>query len=483
MNCIKIKFSLNAWCSGSLLIPNLKDKITRRRAADSTSSTARRANAVRLFFRFGMMILWLAVALPAQAFDIQRWTSSGGAKVLLVERHDNPIVDIDITFDAGSRRDAPDKIGVADMANGLLDTGTAQDDEEALRVKISDLAVTISSYGELERGGVRIRSLSRADTLNAAAAIANQMLVSPRYDDKVLQREKSRAIAGLRQSLTQPGFLAGRALDTLNYPQHPYGYGARENEASLAAISRADLQRFHAAHYAANNAVIAIVGDLTRAQAQQLAERLLQGLPESAAPLAAVPPVALNKNSRNQRIAHPASQAHIMLGLPVITRDDPDYYALLTGNYILGGGGFDSRLMKVLRDQKGYTYGASSSLSPLQQAGPLTIGFATKKASAEAALADARQVVADFVAQGPTEAELAQAKANIVGGFPLRFDSNAKLIGYLSVMGFYNLPNDFLDAYPAKVEALTTSQIRAAWQRRLNPAQLNTVVVGGNGGE
>lgn len=422
-------------------------------------------------------------ALPAQAIDIQRWTLPSGARVLLVERHENPIVDIDIAFDAGRRRDAPDKIGVADMANGLLDTGTAQDDEETLRVKISDLAVTVTSYGELERGGVHIRSLSKTPTLDAALTIANQMLVHPRYDAAVLAREKNRAVAQLKQNLTQPGFLANRALGALNYPQHPYGYGARESEASIAAITRVDLRRFHARHYTANHAVIAIVGAVSRAQAQSIAARLLHGLPEKGAALPPLPLPPSLTGGRSKTMIHPASQAYIMLGVPLINRHDPDYYALLTGNYILGGGGFDSRLMKMLRDQKGYTYGASSSLSPLQQNGPFTLSFSTQKASAGDALAAARQVVADFVAHGPTAAELAQAKANIVGGFPLRFDSNAKLIGYLSIIGFYNLPDDFLDAYPGKVTALSRAQIHAAWQRRLPPEKLNTVVVGAADGD
>lgn len=424
--------------------------------------------------------LWLLLCgwmLPAHALDIQQWQLPNGARVLLVSRHNNPIVDIDIAFDAGSRRDEAGKPGVADMANGLLDSGTAENDEEQLKAKISALAVNISSYGELERGGIRIRSLSRADTLHPALALANRILVAPRFDAQVLQREKSRAAASLRQALTRPAYLAGRQLQQLNYPTHPYGYGAHETEASLARIGRDDLVRFHARHYVTNQAVIAMVGDLNRDQADTIARTLLQGLPEQAAALPAVPAVPPAKG-QHRRLAHPASQAHIALGLPLIRRDDPDYYALLVGNYILGGGGFDSRLMKVLRDQKGYTYGAASSMNPLAQAGDFSIGFATQKASAEAALADTRQVVADFIANGPTEAELAQAKANIIGGFPLRFDSNAKLLGYLSIIGFYRLPDDFLDRYPERVAALTPEQIRSVWQRRVQPAQLNTVVVG-----
>lgn len=431
----------------------------------------------KLYVSGNLLCLWCLWSASAVAIDIQHWTQNNGARVLLVERHDNPIIDIDVAFDAGSRRDNPQHIGVADMANGLLDSGTQQDSEEILRAKIDDLAVTVQSYGELERGGVRIRSLSKPDTLSKTIIIANQMLVSPRYDANVLQREKTRAIASLQQGLTQPGFLADRATSQQNYPSHPYGYGARETTQTITAINRQQLLDFHKKYYQTNQAVVAIVGDVTRTQAQNLVDKLLHGLPHQAqaAALPAVPP----GSGRQQAIPHPATQAHIILSMPLITRDDPDYYALLVGNYILGGGGFDSRLMQVLRDRKGLTYGVYSNMNPLQASGPFTIALSTKKASTEEALTATRQVLADFIANGPTEQELTQAKANIIGGFPLRFDSNAKLIGYLGVMGFYRLPDDFLDTYPAKVEKLTAAQIQAVWQRRIKPADINSVVVGG----
>ncbi|MCP2041806.1 zinc protease [Neisseria sp. HSC-16F19] len=438
-------------------------------------------SATRPNGQFALALLLTAAAPTAHAIDIQRWPLACGGQVLLVERHDNPIVDIDIAFHAGSAYDHVRKPGVADMANGLLDTGTDRDDEETLRARISDLAATISSYGELERGGLRIRSLSEKATLGRVTTLANRILSRPRFDDAVLQREKQRAIAGLKQGLTQPRFIASRRLSLLNYPDgHPYGLTALESEDSIAAISRADVQDFHREHYRAQEAVVAVVGDINRADTEKLVKKLLAGLPENCRenPPHSILNATAARDGQHQSISHPASQAHIMLGMPLITRKDPDYYALIVGNYILGGGGFDSRLMKVLRDDKGYTYGAGSSLSPLHAAGPLTIGFSTQKAQAAEALAASRQVIADFIAQGPTEAELQQAKDNIIGGFPLRFDSNAKLIGYLSVMGIYGLPDDFLDAYPERVRALSREDIRRVWQQRVDTKALNSVIVG-----
>ena len=422
--------------------------------------------------------LQAATAVKSHNINIQRWQMDNGAKVLLVERHELPLVDIDVAFDAGTRRDAANKIGVADYAGALMDMGAGDLSEEDIRKQSSDLAVTVASYAGLERSGVRIRSLSEAKTLQPTLALANTILTQPRYEAAVLKREQDRSVLSLKQNETNPQFLGNRAMTRLNYPKHPYGYSAWENEKTIRAIKVADLQRFHAQYFRPQTAVISIVGDLNRSQAEQVAATLLAGLPQdkiALAPIAAVPV----KGGQTTTIAHPASQAHLALGLPVFTRDDPDYFPLLIGNYTLGAGGFDSLLMQELRDKRGYTYGASSSLEPLQQKGEFSINMSTKKASAADALKVSKEVVSQYVAQGPTEAQLQQAKANIIGGFPMRFDTNAKLLSWLGTIGFYNLPSDYLDTYTQKVNALTTEQIREAWQRRIKVNDLNVVVVGG----
>nr|WP_230371429.1 insulinase family protein [Paludibacterium denitrificans] len=166
------------------------------------------------------------------------------------------------------------------------------------------------------------------------------------------------------------------------------------------------------------------------------------------------------------------------VGMAVLKRDDPDYFPLVVGNYILGGGGFDSRLMKEVRDQRGLTYGVSSEFEPLQQAGPFTISLSTRNEQAAQALQVVRQTLQHYVQDGPTAAELEQAKANIIGSFPLRFDSNRKLLSYLALIGQYQLPLTYLDDYVRQVKSVTVQQVHEARQRRVNPAALHTVVVG-----
>jgi zinc protease len=183
--------------------------------------------------------------------------------------------------------------------------------------------------------------------------------------------------------------------------------------------------------------------------------------------------------SGEQRIAHPAVQAHLLVGLPALKRGDPDFFPLAVGNYSLGGGGFVSRLMKEVRDKRGLAYSVHSYFQPLQQLGPFQMGLQTKKTQADDALKVAREVLASFLEQGPTETELQAAKQNLIGSFPLRLDSNRELLENVAMIGFYGLPLDYLDRYPENIEKVTVADIKAAFARHVRPEHLVTVVVAG----
>ena len=422
----------------------------------------------------------LLLALPsAHALDIQRWRTAEGATVLLVERRENPIVDISVQFPAaGSIADSQGKNGVSDFAAGLLTTGTKKHDEENFNKRINDLAAQLESDNDRESSSLTLRSLSRPATLRQAGELMQQALSQPRYDAEVFRRTRQQAELALRQNESQPGYIAMRESVKLDYPQHPYSAAAYTSVQSLQAVSLDDVKTFHRNQYAKEGAVVALVGDLNRQQADRLVGNLLKGLPEKAQTAAKVPPVN-EQAGRRADIPFASEQAQVVMSMPLISRNDPDYYALVAGNYILGGGGFDSRLMKTLRDEHGYVYGVSSNLMPQREKGRFVIQFATQKSQAPKALEAAEAVLRRFIAEGPTEAELQQAKDNIIGSFPLRFDTNQKLLGYLGMIGLYDLPSDWMEQYPKKIEALTVDDVKKAWQRRVKPENLNTVVVGG----
>ena len=424
---------------------------------------------------------FLALILPLSvqaAVNIQRWTTPQGVQVLLTERHENPIIDMAVSFrGAGNASDPDGKSETAAFTAALLTGGTKEMDEETFNAQTNGLAVEIGSGTDNETTTATLRSLNRPDTLKKAVSLFNGALARPRFDEAVFRRNQTQAATVLQQQETKPDFTAARTLARLSYPDHPYGKGAYTTVQSINSITIDDIRAFYRTRYGKNNAVVAIVGDIDRKGADRLVQDALSGLPDLAAASVDVPPVKKHPAQRRD-IPFAGEQAQIMLGMPLITRNDPDYYALVVGNYVLGGGGFDSRLMEVLRNQRGDTYGVYSNLTPERQAGMFTIAYSSRKPAARASLAAAQEVIRQFIAEGPTEEEMSQAKANITGSFPLRFDSNAKLLGYLNLIGVYNLPDDYLEAYPKAVAKLTAADVKAAWQKRVRPEDLNIVVVG-----
>ena len=418
----------------------------------------------------------LAVAPLAQAAPvIQHWQTANGARVYFVESRALPIVDVQVDFAAGSAYDPQAKAGLATLTRGVLDLGAGELDENAIAGRLADLGAQLGGGADLDRASVSLRTLADETKREPALAILRSVLQAPRFAPDIIERELARRTAALKDALTRPDTLAVRAFWSALYPEHPYGRHATPE--SLAGLTRADVQAFYATHYRAERATVTLVGDLSRAQAEAIATRLVEALP-SGVPAAALP-APQGYVAGETRIVHPSAQAHVYLGLPAIQRGDPDFFPLMVGNYSLGGGGFVSRLMKEVREKRGYAYSVYSSFSPLAQPGPFQIVLQTKGAQADEALAVAREVLARFVAEGPTAAELKAAKQNLVGGFPLRLDSNRKILDNAAVIGFYGLPLDYLDRYAANVERVSAADVKAAFARHVAPERLFTVVAGG----
>ncbi|RDE49067.1 MAG: insulinase family protein [Candidatus Accumulibacter meliphilus] len=423
-----------------------------------------------------LLVLSLAAPLSDAAPRIERWQTTAGARVFFVENHALPIVDIQVDFAAGTAYENEAQAGVAALTRELLELGVAGMDETQIASRMADVGAQLSGEVDRDRASLVLRTLSMADKRTVALDLLRAMLSTPQFEAAVFEREKARSVAALKEALTRPETLASRALWSAMYAAHPYG--RQTTVESVAALERANVLAFHAAHYTAPRATLAIVGDLSRAQAEAVAEDLTAALPASPGMTTiAVPELP---SSSEQRIAHPALQAHLLLGLPALKRGDPDFFPLLVGNYTLGGGGFVSRLMKAVRDQRGMAYSVHSYFQPLAQLGPFQIGLQTKKEQAQDALKLTREVLASFLAQGPSKEELLAAKQNLIGSFPLRLDSNSEILGSVAVIGFYGLPLDYLDRYPDNIEKVTLADIKAAFARRVRPAHLVTVIVAGD---
>lgn len=424
-----------------------------------------------------LLALLLGLPLAAQAaLAIQHWQTPQGARVFFVESHELPMLDIAVDFAAGSARDPAGKAGLAQLTHGLLDQGAGGLSDTAIAHRLADVGAVLSGRLDRDRTGVMLRTLSSAAEKDKALDILARVLQRPDFPQAVVTREKQRLISSIREAEADPGTVASKAFYRALYGTHPYAHDEAGDPAAIARLTRGDLQAFYRTHYSVPNTVISLMGDVTRAEAEAIAVRLTAGL--SRAPALPALPKPVPAAASDTRIAHPSTQSHVLMGTVGMARNDPDFFPLFVGNYVLGGGGFDSRLLKEVRDKRGYAYSAYGYFLPLMEAGPFQLGLQTKLEQTDDALKVAQATLRQFIADGPSEAELTQAKSNLAGGFPLRIDSNRKILDYLSVIGFYRLPLDYLDTWVDQVNAVDVAAVKQAFARRVDPNKLVTVVVG-----
>ncbi len=429
-----------------------------------------------MFFKSALVLLLVSFNLVANAaVKINHWQTSTGAQVYFVENHDLPIIDMAVNFPAGSARDTKATSGVAGVTRYLMTLGADGMSEEVLTNKFADIGAILGGELDVDRAAFKLRTLSSEST--KALETFNKILHKPDFPQAILEREKTRIVAGLQESATQPESISNKAFMQALYPNHPYGLDESGEIETINAMKRDDLIAFYNTYYTAKSAVIALIGDMTEAQAKTIAEDAAKGLPQGVA-VPKIAEVTYPSAASTQRIVHPASQAHILMGYPGIKRGDADYFALYLGNYILGGGGFVSRLTEEVREKRGLVYSVYSYFMPMAELGPFQIGLQTKKEQAEEATKVVNTTIAKFIANGVTEKELKAAKDNIIGGFPMRIDSNAKILDYLSLIGFHRLPLTYLEDFNKQVAKVTSKEIKDAFQRRIKPQDFVSVIVG-----
>jgi len=426
--------------------------------------------------RLIVLLALLSPLAPAQALDVQTWNTVNGVKVLFVESHALPIVDVRLAFKAGSSRDG-ELYGVSRLVSALLVEGTGDHLAE-------DIALTFESAGaELGHDSLRdmawtsLRSLSDQASLDKTIDLFARVTALPSFPDDAVERDRKAMLIGLANRKNQISEVVEDAFFSHVYDGHAYEVGSHGAEQTLKAITRDDLFDFHGRYYVANNANLAIVGDLTQAQARVLADRITRYLkPGQAAPeIPAAPPAS---EARTIAIPFKTSQTHIKQGLPVLSRKDPDYFALYLGNHIFGGSGFSSRLMQEIRENRGLTYSVYSYFMPMENSGPFEMALQTSNDQVKEAGDLLNKMLREFIDKGPTDEEMEHAKKNITGSFPLKLDSNKKIVEYMSLIGFYDLPLDYLDNFNANIMAVTAQAIRDAFKRRVKPEQMIRIIVG-----
>jgi zinc protease len=415
--------------------------------------------------------------LPQPAPTLESWTTENGMRVVYAARHAIPIVDINIDLQAGSCYDPPGKAGVSEMLASLLLTGQKRHGdlpamrEEEVENAFDDIGAKVTADAHVDRIAIGMRVLSQPVLLERALTLLSAALVTPSWAARPFERERERLLAFAEEQLSDPEQLCTLRLTQALYDRHPYGIAA--TEASIDAIERRDVIAFHGRVMVRERAIVTLIGDLSRADAQRIAETLSMALP-SGTPVEPMPR-ARERKAVSKTIEHPASQAHIAIGTRVPGAADPDYVPLMLANQM-----FAWRLNEVVREQLGLAYEVSSTLFP-SRFGEHRIVLKTRSDQATQALEAVRGTLRTFVegAGGDDDAEFQRTRTELIEGRALSLDSNAKLLRQAADLAFEDLPLHYLDDWTERIAAVTLPEAMAAFARWITPERQQTVVIGG----
>lgn len=427
-----------------------------------------------------ILALWGLFSLPAAAGaampEIQHWTTANGARVYFVATPVLPIVDLSLIFDAGSARDG-DKPGLAALTGHLLTDGTKRLDAGEIARQFERYGARVATDNGRDTASLALRSLSAPESLQPTLANLVKVLGEPTFPAAAFKQRREQMLIDLRQQQEDPDSIAERAFMQALFGDHPYASPPEGTAEGVKGITRDDVIAFHNRYYVAANAVIAIVGDLQRSQAESIANQLAGALKRgSAAP--ALPPVPELKAAKLIRRPFDSSQTHILIGEPAISRKSPDYIPLYIANHIFGGNGLVSLLADQMREQRGLSYNTSSYLVSAAQRGWFELGSQVRNDKLEEALRVLGDTLRSYTASGPTEQRLEAAQRNITGSFPLSLDSNQKILDHVAMIGFYQLPLDYLQTFEKGVASASLQEVHKAFQEHIDPSRMVTVLVG-----
>ena len=427
----------------------------------------------------GEGLLWFLFALcvfvvPAHAITIERVISRGGIEAWLVQDRMVPLISVSFAWRGGTALDPPGKEGLAQFAAGTMDEGAGELDAAAFKRALEDISASVgySADRDYTRGSMRTLAANREQ----AFRLLMLSLTKARFDDEAVERVRAQLVASLRSDEQRPGAIADTLWWKTAFPDHPYGRRPGGTAQSLAEIQRPDLLRFVGARIARANLVIGVVGDIAPAELAQRLDDVFGGL--AAEPANGDVPDAAPAAGRQLVVKRQIPQSVVEFGEPGLKRDDPDYYAATVMNYVLGGGGFSSRLTDEVRDKRGLAYSVYSYLLPLDRAALVMGGVATQNARVAESLDLIRAEWGRMARDGATDEEIVNAKTYINGSFPLQLDSSKRISDMLVAIQLDRLGIDYIDRRPALINAVTAEDVRRVARRLLKPESLIVVVVG-----
>ncbi|TNF69298.1 MAG: insulinase family protein [Gammaproteobacteria bacterium] len=408
--------------------------------------------------------------------NIHSWHTENGAKVYFIQSNEVPIVDIQISFQAGSAYDAK-QYGLASLTASLLETGVKGMDEDELINQLTLQGAHFSEQSSRDAATFTLRSMSMPEYLTPSIDLFKKILTTPTFPESQFERAKKQHLTSIAIEEQYPDEVAYKALIKALYPEHPYGHPIDGTSESVTEISLKDAINFYHKYYVASNASIAIIGDIDEKTARDISNEIIEGMPKGEQAPAIAEPKALTK-SESIHIPFPSNQTTILKGTLSIKKGSDEFFALMVANQILGGDGMTSLLFQNVRKDKGLAYGVHSAIRTMKVKGVFLIEAKTRNDKAYESIETINQVLANFNKQGPTEEQLTLAKRYLIGSFPLSVATNRSKLSLLSVIGFYNLPLNYLNTYIDKVNSLNQSQVKDTFDEIINLDHMITVTVG-----
>lgn len=418
------------------------------------------------------------VASPAAAADISptRFTTPNGMTVLVLEQHFLPIVEIHALIKVGSAQDPPEKAGVANLVAGLLDEGTATRSSKQLAEQIDFVGGSLDVQADEDFTTASARVLKK--DIDVGFTLLADILQHPTFPKQEFERVRSQIIGEITSDNDDPGHVAMKAFNQLVFQNHPYRWPVNGTEDTLGKITSSDVQTFYAKEYLPNQIILAIVGDISVEQATTLVQTHFGSWKKGVVQPRTVKRPAVIDRKIVQLIEKDLTQSTIVIGHPGISRTNPDFYAVTVMNHVLGAGGFSSRLMDAIRDKQGLAYGITSHYDARLMPGSFWINLQTRTEATNQAI---NGVLAEMrtIREAPvSDQELADAKAFLMGSFPLRLDSTAKLAKVLAQVEFFGLGFDYFTQYPKWIDRVTKEDVQRVAKQYLDPQRYALVVVG-----
>ena len=434
-----------------------------------------------MYVKLKCLLCLLLLTLSAQAAEtktlvpIHEWQTSNGVRVLWVPLTEQPIIDIQVLFRAGSAQDGP-QFGLANLTANTLEEGTTHLSADQIAQNFDNVAAQYAATTSRDATTLALRSLSADDYLDPSLKTFAALINEANFPQQAITRVKNETLQGIAAQEQSPDGMALLTFYKNLYGTHPYAHNVLGDKNTVQAITKADVENFYKHYYNASNALVVIVGNVNEAKVQRIAQQLVGQLPKGQKAPAIPAPTELNA-SKDITVPFPTTQTSIRMGTLGIARLDPDFYSLYVGNYVLGGGSLVSRLFKDVREKQGLTYAVNSTFVPLQEKGPFAIGLQTQNVTREKAIETVNNTLNNFIAQGPSESELNLAKKNIIGSFPLMLSGNANISNAVAIIAFYDLPLDYLDQYRNRIAAVTLKDINEAINSHLKGKPFVTVAV------